>query len=78
MESASVSVGHHEEHHGPPEANQSSRIGAGAPGKRVAWGVEGGGPAAPPFGHFGGIGQISRRATSGPIPALTATEPRIC
>ena len=26
MESASVAVGHAEEHHGPPEANQSSRI----------------------------------------------------
>ena len=26
MESASVAVGHAHEHHGPPEANQSSRI----------------------------------------------------
>ena len=26
MESASVAVGHGHEHHGPPEANQSSRI----------------------------------------------------
>ncbi len=26
MESASIAVGHAEEHHGPPEANQSSRI----------------------------------------------------
>src|SRR6266540_6519676 len=26
MESASIAVGHAEEHHGPPDANQSSRI----------------------------------------------------